>query len=109
MTANGNDGPHQGIDCMKMGAVDYIPKPFPTTGQTHDKAILSALANSGQARPKTVAAVTKPSGPPHPFEGGKLHLFKRRVEICGIDAPISQAMHQILARLKEKRSNGKYV
>jgi DNA-binding response OmpR family regulator len=108
MTAHGNDGPHQGVDCMKMGAVDYIPKPFPTTGQTLDKAILSALVNSGQARPKA-AAVTKPSGPPRPFDGGKLVLFKRRVEICGIDIPISQAMHQILSRLMEKRSNGKYV
>jgi DNA-binding response OmpR family regulator len=108
MTAHGNDGPHQGVDCMKMGAVDYIPKPFPTTGQTLDKAILSALANSGQARPKA-AAVTKPSGPPRPFEGGRLALFKRRVEICGIDIPISHAMHQILTRLMEKRSNGKYV
>lgn len=108
MTAHGNDGPHQGVDCMKMGAVDYIPKPFPVTGQTLDKAILSALANSGQSKPKA-AAVTKPSGPPRPFEGGRLVLFKRRVEICGIDIPISQAMHQILSRLMEKRSNGKYV
>lgn len=29
MTAHGNDGPHQGVDCIRMGAADYIPKPFP--------------------------------------------------------------------------------
>lgn len=108
MTAHGNDGPHQGVDCMKMGAADYIPKPFPVSGQTLDKAILQALENSGQRKPKS-AATKKTSGPPRPFEGGSLVLFKRRVEICGVEVPISQMMHRILARLSEKRSNGKYV
>lgn len=108
MTAHGNDGPHQGVDCMKMGAVDYIPKPFPITGQTLDKAILEALERSGQAGHKATMA-NKPSGPPRAFDGGSLVLFKRRVEICGVDIPISQAMHQILARLSENKSNGKYV
>ena len=108
MTAHGNDGPHQGVDCMKMGAADYIPKPFPVSGQTLDKAILQALENSGQSKPKSTAA-KKPSGPPRPFEGGKMVLFKRRVEICGVEVPISQMMHRILTRLSEKRSNGKYV
>ncbi|MCA8999631.1 MAG: hypothetical protein KDA80_21730, partial [Planctomycetaceae bacterium] len=84
VTAHGNDGPHQGVDCMKMGAVDYIPKPFPVSGQTLDKAIQQALENSGQSKPKPTAA-KKPSGPPRPFEGGKLILFKRRVEICGVE------------------------
>ncbi len=108
MTAHGNDGPHQGVDCMKMGAADYIPKPFPVSGQTLDKAILQALENSGQARAKT-ATVKKASGPPRSFEGGKLILFKRRVEICGVEIPISPVMHQILSHLSEKRPNGKYV
>ncbi|MCA9090159.1 MAG: response regulator [Planctomycetaceae bacterium] len=108
MTAHGNDSPHQGVDCMKMGAADYIPKPFPVSGQTLDKAILQALENSGQSKPKQTTA-KKPSGPPRPFEGGRLVLFKRRVEICGVEVPISQMMHRILTRLSEKRPNGKYV
>jgi DNA-binding response OmpR family regulator len=108
MTAHGNDGPHQGVDCMKMGAADYVPKPFPVSGQTLDKAILQALENSGQAYPKGTVA-KKPPGPPRPFEGGKLVLFKRRVEICGVEVPISQMMHRILMRLSEKRPSGKYV
>lgn len=36
-------------------------------------------------------------------------LFKRRVEICGVDVPISQSMHKILTLLTERRSNGKYA
>lgn len=108
MTAHGNDGPHQGVDCMKMGAADYIPKPFPVRGRTLDRAILEALENSGQAGVKSASA-KRPSGPPRPFEGGKLVLFKRRVEICGVDVPISQSMHKILALLTERRSNGKYA
>ncbi|MEZ6051796.1 MAG: hypothetical protein R3C02_10465 [Planctomycetaceae bacterium] len=101
-----NDGPHQGVDCMKMGAADYIPKPFPVSGQTLDKAILQALENSGQSKPP-VTTIKKRSGPPRPFEGGKLVLFKRRVAICGVEVPISQLLHRILTRLSEKRSNGK--
>jgi DNA-binding response OmpR family regulator len=108
MTAHGNDGPHQGVDCMKMGAADYIPKPFPVRGRTLDKAILEALEKSGQAVVK--ASIGKrPSGPPRPFEGGRLSLFKRRVEICGVDVPISPSMHKILKLLAEKRSSGKYA
>ncbi len=63
MTAHGNDGPHQGVDCIKMGAADYIPKPFPIRGRTLDKAILEALDRSGQSGPR--ATVTqKTAGPP---------------------------------------------
>ena len=51
----------------------------------------------------------KPSGPPRAFDGGRMVLFKRRVEICGVDIPISQLMHQILTLLSEKRPNGQYV
>lgn len=108
MTAHGNDGPHQGVDCMKMGAADYIPKPFPVRGRTLDKAILEALEHSGQAGAKASKG-KRPSGPPCPFEGGRLSLFKRRVEICGVDVPISQSMHKILKLLSEKRSSGKYA
>lgn len=108
MTAHGNDGPHQGVDCIKMGAADYIPKPFPIRGRTLDRAILEALDRSGQAGHKTSLA-KKPSGPPRAFDGGSMVLFKRRVEICGVDIPISQVMHQILTLLAEKRPNGKYV
>lgn len=108
MTAHGNDGPHQGVDCMKLGAADYIPKPFPITGRTLSKAIMESLENSGQAGNR--ATTTKrPSGSPRPFEGGRMILFKRRVEICGVDVPISPAMHKILTLLSEKRSNGKYA
>jgi hypothetical protein len=62
-----------------------------------DRAILQALENSGQGKPKSNAA-KKPSGLPQPFEGGKLVLFRRRVEICGVEVPISQMMHRILTK-----------
>ncbi len=108
MTAHGNDGPHQGVDCMKLGAADYIPKPFPVTGRTLSKAIMEALENSGQAGIRATSP-KRPSGSPRPFEGGRLVLFKRRVEICGVDVPISPAMHKILTLLSVKRSNGNYA
>ena len=66
MTAHGNDGPFQSVDCMKLGAADYIPKPFPIRGRTLDKAILEALERSGQAGRKA-SVVPKPYGPPRPF------------------------------------------
>ena len=56
-----------------------------------------------------VRPAQKPSGPPRPFNGGNMVLFNRRVEICGVDVPISQLMHHILALLSQKRPNGQYV
>ncbi len=108
MTGHGNDGPFQVIDCMKMGAVDYIPKPFPTRGRTLDQAILDALEQSGQSSSKAKGR-SKPSGPPRAFEGGQMAVFKRRVEIGGVDVPISPQMHEILQLLTQRRASGKYV
>lgn len=55
MTAHGNDGPHQAVEIMRKGIADYVPKPFPTSGEkTLDKAILRMLALLESANCRTV-------------------------------------------------------
>ena len=43
MTSHGIDSPDLAIEMMKLGAVDYVTKPFLTAGNTLDKAILDAI------------------------------------------------------------------
>ena len=53
ITAHGNDGPTQAVEIMKKGIADYVPKPFPTSGKTLDKAILAMLARGECKASKT--------------------------------------------------------
>jgi len=47
MTGHGKDSPSLAVEVMKKGAVDYVTKPFPTTGNTLEKAIREALERAG--------------------------------------------------------------
>jgi len=107
MTAHGNDGPNQGVECLKNGAADYVPKPFPRTGKTLDSAILDALARAGRAPSAPGRSSSKPQL--RQFEGGQVRLLKKRLIICDVEVPISAMMHAILSVLNTKHGNGKYV
>lgn len=107
MTAHGNDGPNQGVECLKNGASDYVPKPFPRTGKTLDSAILDALARAGRSHSTPGKASAKPQL--RQFEGGQVRLLKKRLIICDVEVPISVMMHAILSVLNTKHGNGKYV
>jgi len=43
MTSHGTDTPRLAVRMMKLGASDYVTKPFDTVGKTLDNAILEAL------------------------------------------------------------------
>ncbi len=110
ITGHGRDGPQLAVEMMKLGANDYITKPFATVGKTLDRAILDALArhNDGNGSPVEVRPAF--TGPTAPFEGGELTFFPDRVELCGttvIEGPIR--IRGILEELRARRSNGKYV
>ena len=108
-TGHGTDGPDICRECMKAGAVDYVVKPFPSTGRTLEKSILEALANVCHGGRKRTSRKSKPTGPPQQFVGGTIRLFSRRVEIHGVEIPISPLMHDILEALAERRQTGQYV
>lgn len=106
-TGHGTDSPHICRECMKSGAIDFVPKPFPDTGMTLDKTILEALTRVGQQKMKAHAK-PRPSKP-RVFQGGEIRLLKRRLVICEVEVPISDLMHRILSVLNSKHGNGKYV
>jgi DNA-binding response OmpR family regulator len=107
VTGYGNNGPDQGVECVKLGAADYVAKPFHREGKTLDGAISEALRRAGRltATPRN----RKPAAPPRPFEGGELQLLKNRMVICGVEVPITPLMHRVLSVLNEKRGNGRYA
>ena len=107
VTGYGNNGPDQGVECVKLGAADYVAKPFHREGKTLDGAITEALRRAGRltATPRN----RTPAAPPRPFDGGELQLLKKRLVICGVEVPITPLMHRILSVLNEKRGNGRYA
>ena len=111
MTGYGLDSPDLAVEVMKLGATDYITKPFPSTGRTLDKAIQEALARhygSNRRRLDTVSHATPPA--PVLFQGGEMVFYRDRVELCGITVVDGQTrMRDILDVLRERRASGKYV
>ena len=107
VTGYGNNGPDQGVECVKLGAADYVAKPFKREGKTLDGAITDALRRAGRLS-SSGAAKRKTTAPPRPFEGGELQLLKKRLVMCGVDVPITPLMNRILTVLCQKRGNGRY-
>ena len=110
-TRHGLDCPDPAVRVMKNGATDYVKKPFPSTGNTLDKAIREALGIGKHAR--TVSAdepkVTN-TGLPTRFEGGELVFFPNRVELCGVVVLGGRClMRRILEELRVRHLSGKYV
>lgn len=105
ITAHGNDGPHQAVEIMKKGIADYVPKPFPTSGdRTLDKAIRRMLAGHDaelremgeQKRDDSPDKLTK-------FAGGEMVFFQDRVELCGVDVTAGRTSRQDCKALNELR------
>jgi DNA-binding response OmpR family regulator len=107
VTGYGNHGPDQGVECVKLGAADYIAKPFKTEGKTLDWAITEALRKNG--RLPAASDTKKPASPPRPFAGGEIQLLKKRLVVSGVEVPITPLMQKILTVLCERRGNGKYA
>lgn len=84
MTAHGTDGPDLGVKQMKLGATDFVNKPF--DGGKLDAAIRDALARRRHSNGHSphVVVEAKPTGRPRPFEGGLLALHERHAELCGV-------------------------
>ena len=106
MTGHGLDCPDLAVRVMKHGAVDYVKKPFPPTGNTLDRAIMEAI---GSPKPKRTAqsAGRRESTP---FAGGEMVFYRDRVTLCGATVVEGRTrMRHILDILREKRPNGKYI
>lgn len=106
VTGYGNNGPDQGVECVKLGAADYVAKPFKTAGKTLDVAITDALRRAG--RLSSTNGQRKSTAPPRPFAGGEIQLLKKRLVVCETEVPITPMMYRILSVLSERTASGKY-
>lgn len=111
MTGHGLDCPDLAVRVMKHGAVDFVKKPFPPTGNTLDRAILDALSpHNPKCRTTQADAPDPEANSPLPFTGGEMVFYPDRVTLCGITVVEGRTrMRRILDVLREKRSNGKFV
>ncbi len=112
ISGHGTGNPHLAVEMMKLGASDYITKPFATYGRTLDRAILEALDRAdGKGMARDGAARSQvPRGQPMRFQGGELVFYPDRVELCGVTVVEGDVrMRKILEQLRERRANGSYV
>ena len=82
ISGHGTGNPHLAVEMMKLGASDYITKPFATYGRTLDRAILEALDRAdGKGMARDGASRSQvPRGQPMRFQGGELVFYPDRVE-----------------------------
>jgi CheY-like chemotaxis protein/biotin operon repressor len=107
MTAYGKEGLEFAAPLCDHGVVDFINKPFPTTGRTLASVIESVLARTYSKREQ----VTPCLKPEKPFDGGELTFYEDRIELCGVTVASEARSRQIwiiLNTLNQKLANGRY-
>jgi len=115
ITGHGKEGPKLARRVLNEGAVDFVNKPFPPTGETLDKAIHDAFQRQAQRR-KQATLASSPETPietkPGPFNGGLMVFSTDCVRLCGVkiisDKGTGQSM-MILDELRTKDREGRYV
>jgi DNA-binding response OmpR family regulator len=114
MTGHGTNAPKLAVRMMKLGANDYVTKPFDSgEGNALDRAIREALEKTEEGPvleiPKQTPVVTSK---PTAFQGGEMVFYAERVELCGVKICGSRRnglIRGILDILREKKANGSYV
>lgn len=74
ITAYGNDSPHLAVEMLKLGANDFINKPFDGEQDSLEQKIADMLRSSAHQLSEKGAALIR-------FSGGKLIFFRDRVEL----------------------------
>ena len=104
------------VDVMKLGAVDFVPKPFQESGQTLEKSILEALEKAAReartvTRGKPHKTCAHKAAEPERFTGGELVIYSDRMELCGVQicdgSDDGGLIRRILEALTEKTPLGK--
>jgi len=113
ISGHGTDDPDVAVRAMKLGADDYVTKPFESTGNTLDTAILEALAKrSCHSTGDAVAGGGNKPSSLQAFSGGEMVFYVDRIELCEVkiisDKGTGQSM-MLLGELRRKDSSGRYV
>jgi len=115
ITGHGKDGPGLARRMFHEGAIDFVNKPFPSTGDTLDKAIRKAI--SRQARRRAMGQHPLASPAPTPangkrFRGGEMVFADDGVRLCGVKIISDKGTCRsigILRQLRQKDANGRFV
>jgi DNA-binding response OmpR family regulator len=75
ITAYGNDSPHLAVELLKLGADDFINKPFEDQKVSLEEKIDEVLRESARREHRENAALAN-------FSGGKLVFYPDRVDLC---------------------------
>lgn len=110
ITGHGKQGPALAVRMMKLGAADYVTKPFPPTGETLDRAIREALAKASEDDKLKSGHCTAAMKSAVLFEGARMVFFPDRVELCGATIIKGHVrIRKILDRLRQQRPGGRFV
>jgi len=100
VTAHGHDGPDLAVEMMKLGAHDFIKKPFVNLEAAIAEALSKKQLPPGQA---------PESAPMQKFTGGKIVFQRDSIELDGtpIASLASGTIWRILLLLRERRNDGR--
>jgi DNA-binding response OmpR family regulator len=107
ITAHGLDSHHLALDMMKLGATDFVGKPFGRENPLEEKIREALRGRSGDRTGAVKAAPAKLTK----FEGGDLAFYEDRVELCGIKvcgARNASIKRRVLDILRERTVKGNY-
>jgi CheY-like chemotaxis protein/DNA-binding MarR family transcriptional regulator len=107
ITAHGLKSHHLCAETMKLGATDFVGKPFGRDNPLEDK-IREALRVQSKEKE---GAKALPNGKLQKFSGGDLIFYDDRVELCGVricGAKGSSNKRRVLEVLREANNNGGY-
>jgi len=100
VTAHGHDGPDLAVDVMKLGATDFVKKPFVNL----ESAITAALGQKQAILNENLLSAPKPR-----FAGGEIVFLRDAIELDG--TPVahlgSGTIWRILLMLRERRNDGR--
>ena len=101
-----------GAFMAKKGVVDFINKPFPSTGRTLDRVIKKNIARIAPAKSPEPAVVPPKPKKVQPFKGGELVFYPDRVELCGVKILADSGLghcRRMLELLRRKNRSGRFV
>lgn len=112
ISGHGRDGPKLARKVFTEGAVDFVNKPFPATGETLDEAIRQALRRQRCRRRQAVHSESKDEVQPSRFQGGPLVFERDCVRLCGVKIISDKGTGQsimILEHLRQTDAQGRFV
>jgi CheY-like chemotaxis protein/DNA-binding MarR family transcriptional regulator len=107
ITAHGLKSHHLCAETMKLGATDFVGKPFGRDNPLEEKIREALRAHSQEKN----GANQLPDGKLQKFAGGELVFYDDRVELCGVKicgAKGSSNKRRVLEVLREANNNGGY-